>query len=354
MLPPAAQQQYTSGATHVCWCVDQHSSTAAQQHSPPPPPPHLLSVNVVHGDALVGVGTALLAVGFAARERWHRQQDIGVLRRRAEELADLHEEVRLTHLDLEQQNHEVRLSHVEVQMHNSQLQAISEDRLMLLGILSHDLKNPLTAIQGLAEAMTSTELSAEEYQEYAAVILDSSYRMNNLVRGFLDLSRIESGSIRLESIRFDIADTVLALVEQYQHIAAQKRIGICIERAEETDYSVIADESSSQQVIENILSNAIKYSPLGKNIFVRIALRDTVVRVEVQDEGPGISSEDMQKLFGKFARLSARPTGGEHSTGLGLSIVKRMVEAMNGRVWCESELGKGATFIVELPVATTE
>jgi two-component system, sensor histidine kinase and response regulator len=69
----------------------------------------------------------------------------------------------------------------------------------------------------------------------------------------------------------------------------------------------------------------------------------------VQDEGEGISQEDMKKLFGKFARLSARPTGGEHSTGLGLSIVKKMVEAMGGRVWCESELGKGATFIVELP-----
>jgi signal transduction histidine kinase len=75
------------------------------------------------------------------------------------------------------------------------------------------------------------------------------------------------------------------------------------------------------------------------------------LRIEVADEGPGISEEDKKKLFGKFARLSARPTGGEHSTGLGLSIVKKMVEAMNGRVWCESELGKGSTFIVELPTA---
>jgi signal transduction histidine kinase len=75
------------------------------------------------------------------------------------------------------------------------------------------------------------------------------------------------------------------------------------------------------------------------------------VRIEVQDEGPGISDEDMKRLFGKFARLSAQPTGGEHSTGLGLSIVKKMVEAMHGHVWCESELGAGARFIVELPKA---
>jgi len=75
----------------------------------------------------------------------------------------------------------------------------------------------------------------------------------------------------------------------------------------------------------------------------------SLVRCEVQDEGPGLSPQDQQRLFGKFARLSAKPTGGEHSTGLGLSIVKKTVEAMNGKVWCESELGRGATFSVELP-----
>jgi signal transduction histidine kinase len=106
------------------------------------------------------------------------------------------------------------------------------------------------------------------------------------------------------------------------------------------------------QVIDNIISNAVKYSPQEKNITIRLQSRAGVVRVEVQDEGEGISPEDMQKLFGKFVRLSARPTGGEHSTGLGLSIVKKMVEAMSGRVWCESEVGKGATFIVELPTSS--
>jgi signal transduction histidine kinase len=134
---------------------------------------------------------------------------------------------------------------------------------------------------------------------------------------------------------------------------------------------VITDQQAMIQVLDNIISNAVKYSPNDKQVFVRVLRHSSVVsgrssndtaqritneqltndflRIEVQDEGPGISEEDMKKLFGKFARLSAQPTGGEHSTGLGLSIVKKMVEAMNGRVWCESELGKGATFIVELP-----
>lgn len=106
------------------------------------------------------------------------------------------------------------------------------------------------------------------------------------------------------------------------------------------------------------MSNAIKYSPHGKNVFIRIlpqvaksqfSRNQSTTRIEVQDEGPGLSAQDKEKLFEKFTRLSARPTGGEYTTGLGLSIVKKMVEAMNGRVWCESEFGKGATFVVELP-----
>jgi signal transduction histidine kinase len=105
------------------------------------------------------------------------------------------------------------------------------------------------------------------------------------------------------------------------------------------------------QVLDNLVSNVVKYSPHGTRAYVRVKRNAEAVRVEVQDEGEGISPEDMKKLFGKFARLSAQPTGGEHSTGLGLSIVKKMVEAMNGKVWCESEFGNGATFIVELPQA---
>ena len=99
------------------------------------------------------------------------------------------------------------------------------------------------------------------------------------------------------------------------------------------------------------MSNAVKYSPPGKNIHVRLKKLPEVIRCEVQDEGPGLSAEDQKKLFGKFARLSAKPTGGEHATGLGLSIVKKLVEAMNGQVWCESEPGEGAKFVVQLPVA---
>ena len=325
----------------------------------------------------IGIIAFIFAV-LAFRERWQRKRDYRVYSRRAEELADLHEQVRLAHLDLEQQHRELRLANIEIQTQNAQLQAVSEERLMILGMVSHDLKNPLTAIQGLAEAMTGAELSVEEYQEYAGVILDSSHRMNNLVRGFLDLSRLESGTVRLQAVPFNILAIVQSFVEQYSHIAAQKRITILLESDVEEDCMVCADESATQQVIENLLSNAVKYSPHSTTVRVRVFAEENLhagavllkedferldelaaesrhwfIRLEVIDEGPGLSTADKLKLFGKFARLSARPTGGEESTGLGLAIVKTLVESMQGRVWCESEVGKGATFIVELPAAAT-
>jgi signal transduction histidine kinase len=325
---------------------------------------------------------ALISIFVLLRERNLRKRDFVVFSNRAEELADVNEQLRLAHFDLEQQHRELRLANIEIQTQNAQLQAVSEERLMILGMVSHDLKNPLTAIQGLAEAMTAAPLTSEEYQEYATVILDSSYRMNNLVRGFLDLSRLESGMIRLESVSFNVAAIVESLVEQYQHIATKKRITILTEIDTGSECIVHADESSTLQVIENLLSNAVKYSPHSTTVKVRLFVEQNLgagavlfkedferleelthleeltqdapqlyVRIEVIDEGPGLSTADKLKLFGKFARLSARPTGGEDSTGLGLAIVKTLVEAMRGRVWCESELGKGATFVVELPSA---
>jgi signal transduction histidine kinase len=102
-------------------------------------------------------------------------------------------------------------------------------------------------------------------------------------------------------------------------------------------------------VLENFTSNAIKYSPSGTTITARVLASPETIRFEVQDEGPGLTDEDKQKLFGFFQRLSARPTGGESSHGVGLAITKRVVDLHNGKIWAESEVGKGTTFIVMLP-----
>ncbi len=110
----------------------------------------------------------------------------------------------------------------------------------------------------------------------------------------------------------------------------------------------LVDKNYLTQVFENLLSNAIKFSPRDKDVWIRVKEINGEIWVYFIDEGPGIEKDEMNRLFGKYQRLSAKPTGGEHSTGLGLSIVKKYVDVMGGRVWCESESGKGSYFIVAL------
>ena len=113
-------------------------------------------------------------------------------------------------------------------------------------------------------------------------------------------------------------------------------------------YFAYVDTKMVRQILDNLVSNAVKYSPFDKNIYIRIfTMENTNICCEIQDEGSGLSHEEQTKLFKKFIRLSPMPTNNENSTGLGLFIVKKLITAMNGKVWCESELGKGTKFVVE-------
>lgn len=241
---------------------------------------------------------------------------------------------------------------------NAQLRASNSEKSEILGVVAHDLQNPLTSIMLSGEILT--DLVGKRHYDSVPRVVDNinvvAVQMLEIVRNLLNVNLLESGVLTLRQETFDIAPILHRAIEQYAPAARAKNITLHL-RAEEAHTMVLADSQAVARVLDNLLSNAIKYSPQKKNVYVRLQAAQNAVRVEVQDEGAGISPEDMKKLFVKFARLSAVPTGGEHSTGLGLSIVKKMVEAMNGRVWCESGVGdglsSGATFIVELPAAAT-
>jgi len=186
--------------------------------------------------------------------------------------------------------------------------------------------------------------------EIADQIVTSSRQMFELVKNLLEVNAIESGKINVSLNVLDIRPTLQWVVNQSIEMAKAKNITLqfqCLEK----HYHALVDKNILRQVFDNIISNAVKYSPYGKHIYVRLRQDDKYVRCEIQDEGLGLSLEDQQKLFGQFTRLTPKPTGGEHSTGLGLFIVKKLVDSMHGKVWCESELGQGTTFIVELKVA---
>jgi signal transduction histidine kinase len=286
-----------------------------------------------------------------------------------EEADTLNRELKERQDVLEQQAVEIELINTKLQEQNQMLVELNNEKDEFLGIAAHDLKNPLNGIRGLAEMlqMNGDEFAPTERAQFLDSIVSSSERMFGLIKNLLDVNALERQGLQLHPVTFDVSTIALMSTDNHRHRAEQKHITLHFATSGTT--TVVADEQAVTQVLDNLVSNAVKYSPQGRNVFVEVKEQGTGNKEQgtgnkeqdgrsvpcclilVRDEGPGISAEDQKKLFGKFARLSAQPTGGEHSTGLGLSIVKKLVEAMNGRVWCESELGKGATFIVELPKA---
>jgi signal transduction histidine kinase len=244
------------------------------------------------------------------------------------------------------------LAYEEIDRQKKELAALDNEKNEFLGIVAHDLKNPLNIIGGYIEMVLEEEdMEAAERAEYLGKALIAARRMLELIKNLLDVNAIERGQLACEPGPCDLAAIASQVVDSYRNGAAAKDQTIHFAPPEERIVAH-ADGGILLQVCDNLVSNAVKYSPRGKSIWVATTTNgDGNVRFEVKDEGPGLSQEDQKKLFGKFARLSARPTGGEHSTGLGLSIVKKMVEAMHGRVWCESRLGEGTTFFLELPAS---
>jgi PAS domain S-box-containing protein len=242
-----------------------------------------------------------------------------------------------------------------VEERTKQLVELNHEKDEFLGIAAHDLKNPLASIRSGAEILDrfySSGDDTENVRRFTGMMMRACDQMVDIIANLLDVNRIESGlvSMDVQPVNMSLVDDI---VKEYQERAAQK--GIILNLQSGKDCTAHADKQALRQILDNLVSNAVKYSPQWKQVWIRCRGHSKnekqYVRVEIQDEGPGLTAEDHKSLFGKFARLSATPTGGENSTGLGLSIVKKLVELQDGRVWCESEAGKGALFILELPSA---
>jgi signal transduction histidine kinase len=276
------------------------------------------------------------------------------------ELEVLNDFMGAANAELEFRTKELSSANEQISKQHEKLKELIAEQDEFIGIASHDLKNPLTGIQGLSELlMTENNLPNETVKNISKTIHKSSIKMFELIKNLLDVNALDRGGQKFIISTFDIAPSLAFAADVYSGRGAEKNITVHFHYPESPKTMVLADRTASEQIIDNIVSNAVKYSPLEKNVWITVEERTMMLQESTQakkaivfavrDEGPGLSDDDKSKLFGKFARLSAQPTGGEHSTGLGLSIVKKMVEAMNGRVWCESELGKGATFLVALP-----
>lgn len=248
-----------------------------------------------------------------------------------------------------------RLKNVELARANTQLQEFNREKNDMLGIVAHDLKNPLNNIRLsarllYAEADTVNSCDIQDYASDMTLMVD---RMFELIDNLLDINKIETQGITVHLALCHVNDIVCSVVHNYERHAHEKCITIQCS-VETAECEAITDASLVRQIVDNLLSNALKFSPCSSTVSVRLAVEQTVWRIEVQDEGPGMTDDDKSKLFTKFAKLSAKPTGNENSTGLGLSIVKKLVEALGGTIYCTSTPGNGALFTIEFPVRLLE
>ena len=242
---------------------------------------------------------------------------------------------------------EVRSQKQALESLTAELVDLNTQKNDFMGIVAHDLRNPLSGIV-LSVDLLEDEDDLQEVRRTLRRIKEQSHSMAYLIGRFLDVNRIETGRMKAEVQPLDLGAFLEAKLLEYQGRAAAKGIALSLERGPEA-LDVIADPGFLAEIVDNLVSNALKFSPSDRRVTVRLEAREGLAQMAVVDQGPGLTAEDQRKLFGRFARLSARPTGGESSVGLGLSIVKHMVEAMGGRIRAESEPGHGATFIVELP-----
>ncbi len=244
-------------------------------------------------------------------------------------------------------------SYKEIKDQKISLEDLNREKDGMVGIVAHDLRAPLNRIMGLTEIIKMSNTLDKEQATYIEMIEKMCRSGISLIRDLLVINNVEYESQKLNLKEINLNDFITDLLKNYASHAQQKQIRVHVEM---TNNPIIlaTDESFLGRILDNLISNALKFSYKGKNIYITIKNVGAKVQISIKDQGPGISQEDQQKMFKKFQKLSARPTGGEESTGLGLAIVKSLVDKLNGNIQVFSKVGEGAEFIIEFDRAFTK
>lgn len=234
---------------------------------------------------------------------------------------------------------------------NDALQETKSEQTRLIGIMTHDLRTPVTQLQAL-RAQLEEELEQEispQANQLLTTMEKPIYRLFHTIDRILALNQLDkSQQTPAPSSIFSLRNQVLSACDQFEPTATLKGIGIVFHQMDEG--RILQSMEMVGEVLENLISNAIKFSIPGRKVHLSIIEGANLVEFRIRDEGPGISAEELPKLFGRFQKLRARPTGGEPSTGLGLAIVKEYMDRMGAEIRCESEVGVGTTFILRFPL----
>ncbi|PJA96729.1 MAG: hypothetical protein CO129_04955 [Ignavibacteriales bacterium CG_4_9_14_3_um_filter_34_10] len=295
-------------------------------------------------DSIGLLGNSLVQMGKQLKQNFNKIED------QKKQLEDYSKNLEIK---VEERTTQLNESNQELKKAYHRVLELNQEKNEFLGIAAHDLKNPLTAISSFAEILkTDKELNPVQFDDFLNEIIKASGRMFSIVKNLLDVNAIEQGKLNVKMTSVSLQLVVDEMLSQFSEALQKKKIEI-IQSNQTDDFEILADFNITLQVVQNIISNAIKFSQPNKKIYITIRNSEEPqhIDISIKDEGPGFTENDKKKLFQKFAKLSARPTGGEHSTGLGLSIVKKLVEMMNGKIRVESEHGKGAEFILTFPQA---
>jgi signal transduction histidine kinase len=232
-----------------------------------------------------------------------------------------------------------------------ELEAASRHKSEFLANMSHELRTPLNAIVGFSQVLKQKLFGEvnEKQDEYLDDILTSADHLLALINDVLDLSKVEAGQVDLERAPFSLRESLERGVVMLRERALKSGVGITLEA--DPDVQIEGDERRVRQVVFNLVSNAVKFTPAGGSVQVASARRDGEVLVSVADTGPGIDREDQERIFEEFQQTEVGAEQRE-GTGLGLALSKSLIELHGGRIWVESEPGEGSTFTFTLPVGS--
>lgn len=263
-------------------------------------------------------------------------------------------EYRIVYEELLSLNNELNMASRKLQKQKAELQKLNDLKSHFLSIAAHDLRNPIGNIIAFSELISERirKYQDNRMEDFIKNISDLSKYSLTLLNDVLEHIRLDSGEMRIKLTICDLNAILKESVSLNKLIAERKQIKIHF-ISESDVINIYADRNAMMQVINNILNNAIKYSFKSSNIQISSQVEDKFVKVSVKDEGQGIQKEEIEKLFKPFSKTSSTPTDNELSTGLGLSIVKKIINSHNGEIWVDSTVGKGSTFYYTIPIAKT-
>ena len=229
----------------------------------------------------------------------------------------------------------------------SEIERLEEVRRDFVANASHELRTPLTAIQGFAETLLESELEPADQRSYIEIIDRHARRLGHIVRDLLAISTLETGKWRIEPILLNVGEVAQNLVRDFEPRARDANLALSFGSEGETE--ALADTRIFEQILTNLLENAIKYTESGGQIEVRVTGKTDRVRIAISDTGIGIPESDVTRIFERFYRVDKARSRSAGGTGLGLSIVRNLVQRSGGEISVKSEVDKGSTFSFELP-----